>query len=489
MFFIYIWRELRRRHRQALLTALGLAVGVGLVVAVTAYASGVSKAQDQVLHSLYGVGTDISVTQTARLQNGGGPLRFGMNPGTQKRQGEAFARDQLRGSPGQQAIAAAKVATISKLRDVSAATGSLVLTDTHVSGKFARAFSNGGSGQSFGGGSTSGGSQPQPSASQAPIQVSSFSVAGVDVADAGLGPLSSTQVVSGRSFAAADAQGKAALVDKAYAKQKDLAVGDTIKVSGKTFAIVGIVTGSNGTSSTNVFIPLYWAQKLSGDTGQVNQVYVRATGAGKIQQVKKEIKAAMPKATVTTSADLAKQVTGSLSSASTLADRLGKWLAVAALVAAFLVACLLTVSAVTRRVREFGTLKALGWRSPRIVGQVLGESAVIGVVGGLIGVAIGVLGARLIAWSTPSLKATLSSGLGSSGGGASTAGGPPGGGGFGRAIGSAVQSVTVHLTAPVSLRLVALAVALALAGGLLAGALGGWRAARLRPADALRRLD
>jgi ABC-type lipoprotein release transport system permease subunit len=32
-------------------------------------------------------------------------------------------------------------------------------------------------------------------------------------------------------------------------------------------------------------------------------------------------------------------------------------------------------------------------------------------------------------------------------------------------------------------------VGLALTGGRLAGALGGWRAARLRPADALRRLD
>ena len=43
MFFTYVCRELRRRHRQALLTALGLAVGVGLVVAVTAYADGVSN--------------------------------------------------------------------------------------------------------------------------------------------------------------------------------------------------------------------------------------------------------------------------------------------------------------------------------------------------------------------------------------------------------------------------------------------------------------
>ena len=146
-------------------------------------------------------------------------------------------------------------------------------------------------------------------------------------------------------------------------------------------------------------------------------------------------------------------MTGSLSSASTLANSLGKWLAVAVLAAAFGVASILTVSAVTRRVREFGTLKALGWRSPRIVGQVLGESAVIGVVGGLIG--RGHRRApvpRLIALVHAFVEALpLSSGLGSSGSGSAAAGGPPGGGGFARAIGNAVQSVTVHLTAPVKL--------------------------------------
>ena len=57
------------------------------------------------------------------------------------------------------------------------------------------------------------------------------------------------------------------------------------------------------------------------------------------------------------------------------------------------------------------------------------------------------------------------------------------------ALGGAAQTVTVQLAAPISLSLVLLAVGLALAGGLLAGALGGWRASRLRPADALRRLD
>jgi ABC-type lipoprotein release transport system permease subunit len=54
---------------------------------------------------------------------------------------------------------------------------------------------------------------------------------------------------------------------------------------------------------------------------------------------------------------------------------------------------------------------------------------------------------------------------------------------------SAASTVTVELGAPVSVQLAFLAVGLAVAGGLLAGAFGGWRAARLRPADALRRVD
>jgi ABC-type antimicrobial peptide transport system permease subunit len=47
----------------------------------------------------------------------------------------------------------------------------------------------------------------------------------------------------------------------------------------------------------------------------------------------------------------------------------------------------------------------------------------------------------------------------------------------------------VALTAPVSVTTVAIAVGLAVAGGLIAGAFGGWRASRLRPADALRRVE
>jgi putative ABC transport system permease protein len=481
MFFTYIYRELRRRHRQALLTALGLAVGVGLVVAVTAYAGGVSAAQGTVLHSLYGVGTDITVSQTQKLDQAGAP-RFNVSPGSRSQQGKAFARDAVRSAPGQQSLSATKVASVKALDGVAQAVGGLTLSSVHVSGNFAQAFSQGGA-QPTSGGSSSG-SLPAPSASQAPIKVTSYSVAGVDVGQTGLGPLSSTELVSGRTFTSAETTSKVAVLDKAYAKQNSYVLGDTVKISGAKYTVIGLVTSSAGSSSTsNVYIPLTLAQKMSDNVGKVNQIYVRASSSNDIATVKKAIKTVLPKATVTTAQDLADQVSGSLKSASQLADTLGKWLAIAALVAAFAVASLLTVSAVSRRVREFGTLKALGWKSRRVVGQVMGESVVQGVLGGLIGVVIGVAGARLIAHFSPVLKATV--------GQTATAGGP---GGFAppgvrSALGQAAQTVAVHLTAPVSIQLVLLAVGLALAGGVLAGALGGWRASRLRPADALRRLD
>ena len=205
---------------------------------------------------------------------------------------------------------------------------------------------------------------------------------------------------------------------------------------------------------------------------------------------------------MTTSSDLASEVTGSLSSASSLANNLGKWLAIAVLIAAFLLASLLTMAAVSRRVREFGTLKALGWKSRRIVGQVMGESVTLGIIGGVIGVGLGLAGAELVSKMSPKLTAVVGQttgsatpggarqfGFGGSGGGGGGFGGGGGGGSaaalFSHAATTANHTVVVHLSPSVSTNVILLAVVLAVAGGLIAGMFGGWRAARLRPAAAL----
>jgi len=486
MFVTYLVRELRRRMRQACFIALGLAVGIGLVITVTAASAGVKNAQSTVLHSLYGVGTDITVT-TAPSQGSGGPFGFrirGRAPasGARPKAGQKFSRDVLvTGALG--TLKSSSVTTIAQTQNVTATAGALSATDLSISGKVPTTSNSNGGG--FGGGGSGGGGGGGPTS----IKTSTFAVLGVDTGAGRVGPLSSDKIASGRTFTAAEANSDVALLDANYAKQHKLATGSKITVGSATFTVIGTVAEPQGGTTTDVYIPLQRAQSLAGMSGEVNTIYVAAASATDISAVQQAIKAQLPKATVTTSSDLASQVTGSLSNASSLAGTLGKWLAIVVLIAAFAMASLLTMAAVSRRVREFGTLKALGWRSRRIVGQVMGETLVIGVVGGAAGIVLGFAGAALVKALVPPLSATL----GQTQGSASPGFGPPGGGAgrfgggspLGRAANDAAKTILVHLDTPVTVGIIVLAVVLALAGGLIAGMFGGWRAARLRPAAAL----
>ena len=330
----------------------------------------------------------------------------------------------------------------------------------------------------------------------------------MDLSNGELGPLSSGKLSAGRTFTTADANSDVAVVDSSYATQNKLSVGSTIAIGNSkgtatNFKVVGIVSEPAGDNPSDVYVPLAVAQNLANMKNDVNTIYVAASSSSVIPAVSSEIKNALPSDTVTTSSDLASEVTGSLSSASSLANNLGKWLAIAVLIAAFLLASLLTMAAVSRRVREFGTLKALGWKSRRIVGQVMGESVTLGIIGGVIGVGLGLAGAELVSKLSHKLTATVGQTTGSAtpggarqfgfggsgGGGGGFGGGGTGGGGgggfFNHAATTANHTVTVPLSASVSTNVILLAVVLAVAGGLIAGMFGGWRAARLRPAAAL----
>jgi ABC-type lipoprotein release transport system permease subunit len=464
MFITYLLRELRRRMRQAIFIALGLALGVGLVITVTAASDGVSATQGTVLHSLYGVGTDVTVTQSPAAGSFGG-TRFNFGGGGQH-SSTTISRDILAGA-GMGTIKSSAVTTVSGLTDVSGTTGALVLNDVKLSGTV----------------STSGGQPGRGGPGAGSLSSSSFTVTGVDPSHDSLGPLSSATITSGHTFTTAESDSNVAVVDSDYATAQNLKPGSTVTVAGKSFSVIGIVRAAQGENSADVYIPLAPAQALANMPNEVNTIYVSAASASDISAVSREISRALPTATVTTSSNLASEVSGSLSSASTLANSLGKWLAVAVLAAAFGLASILTLSAVSRRVREFGTLKAMGWRSRRIIRQIMGEALVIGIAGGAAGVGIGYGAAALVEALAPPLTATTAAG-------APGAGGPGGPGArFGHPAASAAHTVSVHLTAPVTLGAVGLAVVLAIAGALIAGSLGGWRAVRLRPAAALARVE
>ncbi|BBA99735.1 putative integral membrane protein [Actinacidiphila reveromycinica] len=491
MFFTYLRRELRRRRKAALVVALGLALGIGLVITVDSVSSGMDQAQGKVLKSLYGLGTDMTVTKAAPASGTGSTTRPKFNFDA-KSDGSSQSSDRVT-VQGFQTLASSVVTTVGKQKNVATAVGGLNLQVLKINGTFTpgqfqqnKSSGTGGGGGGFGGGSGSSTPQGQVRGGGAQFDANSYTLYGVDVSNLTLGPLSSSKITSGATFTASDTDAKVMVADSAYAKQNKLKVGSTVTVKSTKYKVIGIATADSGDAAANLYLPLKQAQTLAASANKITTVYVKASDSQQISAVKSEIQKNISGTTVTTSADLASTVSGSLSTASSLASNVGKWLSIAVLIAAFLVAGLLTSSAVSRRVREFGTLKALGWKSGRVTRQVMGEALVNGLIGGALGIALGLVGAFVVTEISPTLSAQLGSSAATGGG----TGGPGGGGGFGGgARQAAAKTLDVALTAPVSAGTIVLAVGLAIGGGLIAGAFGGWRASRLRPADALRRVE
>jgi ABC-type antimicrobial peptide transport system permease subunit len=552
----YVRSELLRRRTRTILTLLGLALGVALVIAITGLTHGLDRAQKTALNPLSTIGTDLTVTLSPQ-QNAGG---FGGGGGG----GDLIAANQSAitdlsklGKPGthfvhdfflpgtQLTFPQSQAKQIANLSGVAAATPGLVLSAVHqegtvpkivarirtggrrltVRGRLRFNFSaaqqekirscfqkyfqqNGGlpaqGGGRLGGRGGAGGpggfanspiarkclpaqvrnfartiTTPQQTLQQivnppqTNITSSSYSIAGVDSAQRTIGVVTPPLVTRGHFFTGSNKT--QALVAQSYAKRHSLRLGSVLDLNGTKFRIVGLVKPPLGGQSADVYIPIARLQKLASQSKAANVVLVRADKSSDVAGVQKEIEQAFPNAQVASASQVADSITGSLVDASKLARSLGVVLAILAAVAAFLLAALLTLVSVGKRVRELGTLKALGWSQRLVVRQVVAECLATGVVGGLVGVVLGVFAALAVDAFGPSLNASSTSGGGSLFG-------------LGQAL-SRTASTTVSLHAPLSAGLLALGFVLALAGGLVAGTAGAVRAARLRPADALRQVE
>ncbi|TCU48670.1 ABC transporter permease [Curtobacterium sp. PhB146] len=516
MFLTYLRRELTNRKKQTVIIAIGMALAIALVVIVSSIAGGVKAAQSSVLQSVYGVGTDITVTKTTTPSASGSgrpSFDFGSQSGDDSDSSGStdLSQSRLAVARGTSTLSAANLTTVTGTDGVKAATGVLTLENSTFSGQVQQS-TDGSSTDS----SSSDSSSTDSSTQQGPpsgdsgqgggfgggsFNVDSFTVTGIPVSGDAVGPLTSTELTKGRTFTAKDAGKDVVVLDASYAKSESKAVGDTVDIGGTDFEVIGIVTstGSSSTTGSNTYIPLDTAQALADLDGKVTSIYVSAESSSDVSAIKTALQQKLTTATVSTESDLASSVSGSLSTASSLVSNLGTWLSIVVLAAAFLIAILFTISGVTRRTREFGTLKAIGWSNGRITRQVAGESLVQGLIGGVLGAAAGLIGILVVNIISPTISASASSTTG--GGGAGGGGGMPGGaataaagsgttggapaGGFGGGA-STASTTDVALHAPVTVEVILLAIGLAILGGLIAGALGGWRASKLRPAEALR---
>ena len=493
MFFLsYIASELRRRRARTILTALGLAVGVALVISVNALSNGLDHAQQKVLQPLTGVGTDMTVTRPIKITPGNGPFG-GLSQSERRRlrsEGNAGGlnfRDRKPGSKinadnfqtSQLSFSQNQVSKTESMSGVASAAGALTLNDVHISGKVPKIRFNGGGNGAPGDGNGAPGGNGGAAFGNSSIHFSSRTVTGVDQTKPSLAAVTPSQIVNGKYFSAGLTGRWQAIVSSAYANSKKITVGDTVKLDGHTFTVAGVASSPLGGTASDIYVELGTLQKISGYTGQINSLQVRASSTSTVSSVAASIKSDLASSQVTTAQTLAKRVGGSLTDTKNLSAKLGTALEVVGLLAAVLIASLLTLSSVAKRVRELGTLKALGWSSFQVVRQISGESLLQGLLGGVLGVAFGLLaivGINAIGWT---LKATVS------GSGSQAAAGP-----FGLGQPHVTSGSTlVKLTTSTDAKLIVAAVLLAIAGGLIAGMAGGLRAARLRPAVALRNVE
>jgi putative ABC transport system permease protein len=244
---------------------------------------------------------------------------------------------------------------------------------------------------------------------------------------------------SGTFLTAADQASAASVVVLGATTAQELfgstdVVGQAVTINGTPFTVQGVLAPSGSTGSTNnddtAVIPLSTAQqRVSGGSSRttVQTIYVQATSQTALPSAYQEANSellALHGITNSASADFtitnqASLVTTAASVSKTLTVLLAGVAAISLLVGGIGVMNIMLVS-VTERIREIGLRKALGARPALIRRQFLIEASLLGLTGGLIGAAVGILGAKVlpslisnpVALSMPAIFGTITVALG-----------------------------------------------------------------------------
>jgi putative ABC transport system permease protein len=191
-------------------------------------------------------------------------------------------------------------------------------------------------------------------------------------------------------------------IDANTAKTKHYTIGEQIGVSvrgpTKPFKIVGIAelggVSSIGGATIAIF-DLPTAQKLFGKEGQLDEIRVSKTASMTTPKLLAEIRSILPStAQVKTGEQQAKQEASDTTSfLSVLQKFLLAFGFVALFVGGFVIVNTLSIT-IAQRTRELATLRTIGATRNQVLGSVLLESTVIGVLASVAGLFLGVLLAK-----------------------------------------------------------------------------------------------
>jgi putative ABC transport system permease protein len=183
------------------------------------------------------------------------------------------------------------------------------------------------------------------------------------------------------------------------------AVGQTMKVNGSNFEVVGVLAskGSNGATNQDdvVMAPISTVQDSLTGFGAIDSITVQAKSESALNAAEAEVTQTLEERhKITNTAEPGFEVLnqGSLletssSTSSVFTTLLGEVAAISLLVGGIGVMNIMLVS-VTERTREIGIRKAVGARRSDILTQFLTEAVLVSLIGGIAGVLLGVIGSR-----------------------------------------------------------------------------------------------
>ncbi len=207
------------------------------------------------------------------------------------------------------------------------------------------------------------------------------------------------RAAQGRLLAAGDEGSLVVELGSDMARQQSAKVGDTIKVRGEQFKVVGILEPTLTAPDTSVFVPLSAAQLLFHKTlpaavqgaipanELISQVVVYPTAGTNQAALATQIKQRVDNVKTLTGAEFDQQV----GSATAIFNAIIIGVAIISLVVGGLSVINTMAMSVAERTREIGIKRAIGGSRRRIVRELVTEAAMIGFIGGMIGLLLGAI--------------------------------------------------------------------------------------------------
>jgi putative ABC transport system permease protein len=293
-------------------------------------------------------------------------------------------------------------------------------------------------------------------------------IMGVDLEQPGLGPVKVKDWLAEGRFLQ---QRGEVILEKHYAKFHKVKLHDFITIGNRQFKVVGLLAIKEGAQivAANAYLPIDDARALLG-SGQdsVNVVYLRLSDPSLQSRVRSQIDRVLPGMSVASS-DSSLEVMGGVSK---ISGQFGLIVSIVSVAGAILLVIRSMVANLIARTSQIGILKAVGWTGKDVHRQIMWETLIQSLAGGILGLVIGYSVAFLFARmpvdvATPAQMNQIPS--------------------MARNVEKAV-STAVTLPLRISVELIAEAIAIALLSGLLASYIMGKRTDMMKPSDILRKL-